>query len=191
MKFALVNEERREAEPHLSGLCAACGQPMVAKCGEVRLWHWAHQRSGACDHWWENETEWHRSWKGRFPLDWQEIVHRAEGGERHIADVKTDQDWVLEFQHSYIDSEERRSREAFYPKMLWVVNGARRIRDKQQFLRTLERGWPVGAKSQVQRVRSDECTILREWARGGSPVFLDFGADEPVLWWLLHTAPTD
>jgi competence protein CoiA len=188
MKFALVNEQRHETEPNLSGLCTACGHPMVAKCGEVRIWHWAHEQGRACDNWWENETEWHRSWKGQFPFDWQEIVHRADTGELHIADVKTDQGWVLEFQHSYIDPEERRSREAFYPKLLWVVDGARRIRDKQQFLRALERGWAVGANSRVRRVPFDECTILREWAGARTPVFFDFGAGEPVLWWLLHTA---
>ena len=46
-----------------------------------------------CDPWWENETEWHRAWKDQFPADWQEIVHHAEDGEKHIADVKTDR-WL-------------------------------------------------------------------------------------------------
>jgi hypothetical protein len=50
----------------------------------------------------ENETEWHRAWKDQFPPEWQEIVHLAGDGERHIADVKTGDGWVIEFQHSYI-----------------------------------------------------------------------------------------
>jgi hypothetical protein len=41
---------------------------------------------------------------------WQEIVHRSDSGEKHIADVKTDHGWVIEFQHSYLNPEERRSR---------------------------------------------------------------------------------
>lgn len=188
MKFALVNEQRQEAQPNLSGMCPACGHSLVAKCGDVRIWHWAHQRSRVCDHWWENETEWHRAWKGQFPIKCQEIVHRAEDGEKHIADVKTDHGWVLEFQNSYIRPEERRSREAFYPKVLWVVNGARRIRDRQQFLSAWEVGIPVGNNSPVRRVLSDECVLLREWASGPAPVFFDFGAAEQDLWWLLHTS---
>ena len=113
MKFALAHGQRQEAQPNLSGECPGCGRPMVARCGEVRVRHWAHKGRRHCDPWWENETEWHRGWKDRFPADWQEIVHPDGDGERHIADVKTGDGWVIEFQHSYIKPEERRSREAF------------------------------------------------------------------------------
>jgi competence protein CoiA len=102
-EYALVNGQRQEAQPNLSGECPNCTGPMVAKCGEVRAKHWAHVGKRICDPWWENETEWHRAWKGQFPADWQEIVHPGENGEKHIADVKTDQGWVLEFQHSHLD----------------------------------------------------------------------------------------
>jgi competence protein CoiA len=187
MKFALVDELRQEAQPNLSGNCPACAHPVIAKCGSVRMWHWAHQRSRLCDPWWENETEWHRAWKGQFPVNWQEVVHRADSSEKHIADVKTDQGWVLEFQHSHIEPAERRSRELFYPKMLWVVNGARRIRDRQQFLNAWEAGVPVNANASVRRLFFHECAIMREWATGATPVFFDFGEPE-VLWWLLPTS---
>ena len=69
---------------------------MVARCGEVRVRHWAHKGRRLCDPWWENETEWHRAWKDQFPADWQEVVCYAEDGERHIADVKTHAGWVIE-----------------------------------------------------------------------------------------------
>jgi competence CoiA-like predicted nuclease len=105
MKFAKVNGQRQEAQPRLSGNCPGCDGPMVARCGTKRVWHWAHLGERTCDVWWENETEWHRAWKNQFPVGWQEIVHRAENGEKHIADVKTSQGWVLEFQHSPIKSE--------------------------------------------------------------------------------------
>lgn len=45
-----------------------------------------------------------------------------ESGEKHIADVKTDSGWVLEFQHSNINPKERLSRNSFYPKLVWVVD---------------------------------------------------------------------
>src|SRR5687767_9065923 len=133
MKFALVDERRLEAHPELSGKCPSCDAQMVPKCGEVKIWHWAHHGRRTCDHWWENETEWHRTWKGYFPVDWQEVIHQSESGEKHIADVKTDQGWAIEFQHSYLKPDERRSRDGFYQKLCWVVDGTRRLRDRMLF----------------------------------------------------------
>ena len=87
---------------------------MIAKCGNKKVWHWAHKTKKTCDHWWENETQWHRDWKDQFPVEWQEVVHFAEGGEKHVADVKTSTGLVIEFQHSAITKEEVLSRTAFY-----------------------------------------------------------------------------
>ena len=78
-----------------------------------------------CDHWWESETQWHRDWKNRFPQDWQEVVHFAKDGEKHIADVKTEDGLRVEFQHSFIKHEEVKSRENFYKQMIWLVDGPR------------------------------------------------------------------
>jgi len=183
MKFALVNEQRQEARPDLSGECPICHHPVVAKCGDVRVWHWAHQGSRSCDHWWEKETEWHRAWKGVFPVNWQEVVHESETGEKHIADVKTDRGWVIEFQHSYLNPEERRSRDSFYPKLIWVVDGTRRKRDRSQLINAWNEGMPVGANSPVRRVFSDDCALLREWVGSNAPTFFDLG-ELDVLWWL-------
>ncbi len=183
MKFARVNGERLEALPKLLGSCPACNQPMLAKCGKERVWHWAHLGRFHCDHWWENETQWHRAWKAEFPVDWQEVVHYAETGEKHISDVKTDRGWVLEFQHSYLKPEERRSRDGFYPRLIWVVDGTRRKRDEAQLLKVLNGGSSVGGYSSVRRVFTDGCALLRDWADTNSPVFLDFGAPQ-VLWWI-------
>lgn len=188
MKYALANGQRQEALPNLSGECPSCARPMVAKCGEVRIWHWAHLGKRICDTWWENETEWHRAWKGQFPADWQEIVHPADNGEKHIADVKTDQGWVIEFQHSYLDPQERRARDAFYPKLVWVVDGARRKRDQSQFFSAFEQGTPVPTNLPLRSVFSDECALLREWCGSRTPVFFDFGEAVP-LWCLLPGNP--
>jgi competence protein CoiA len=180
MKFSLVNGQRHEAQPNLSGKCPVCDQPTVAKCGEVKIWHWAHKGRRTCDPWWENETDWHRAWKGEFPEDWQEVVHRADSGEKHIADVKTDQGWVIEFQHSFLTPEERRSRDAFYPKLVWVVDGSRRKRDAEQFRMAFLRGAPIGSNPHLRTVLSDECSILREWVSGNSLVFIDFGVGPTI-----------
>jgi competence protein CoiA len=179
MRFALVNGQLQEAQPDLSGECRSCGEPTVAKCGEMRVWHWAHKGRRHCDPWWESETEWHRIWKDQFPAEWQEVIHPVGDGERHIADVKTSQGWVIEFQHSYIKPEERRSREAFYPKLIWVVDGTRRQRDRVQLANALRVGVPIG--NWARKAFADDCGLLREWSDSSAPVFFDLG--EIVLWW--------
>jgi competence protein CoiA len=115
MKFADIECQRREAQPGLSAAtCPSCGAAVIAKCGDHRVWHWAHRGVRVCDPWWEPETEWHRAWKNEFPADWQEAVHFAQSGEKHVADVKTQSGMVLEFQHSFLKAEERAARESFY-----------------------------------------------------------------------------
>lgn len=187
MKFALVDGQRQEAQPGLSSVCQTCDRPMVAKCGERRIWHWAHQARSACDPWWENETEWHRAWKSQFPEEWQEVILRAESGEKHIADVKTAGDWVLEFQHSYLKPEERRSRDAFYRKLIWVVNGTRRKTDLPRFFKALENARSAGSSPLVRIAFVEQSGLLSEWAGSPSPIFFDFG--EEHLWWLISSVP--
>ncbi len=183
MKFAVVNGNRTEAQPDLAGECPCCGGPTIARCGEVRAWHWAHRGRRLCDPWWENETDWHRDWKNEFPADWQEIVHCADDGDRHIADVKTRDGWVLEFQHSHIRPEERRSREAFYRTLIWVVDGVRRGRDAAQFAKSVSRGSSHIPFSTTRRIPSPGGALLREWGRSDAHVFFDFGRHRH-LWWL-------
>ncbi len=192
MKYAFVNGQRQEAQSGIAGVCPACGSPMMAKCGNVRVHHWAHRTISDCDHWWESETAWHRKWKDRFPADWQEVVHRADNGELHIADVKTNQEWVLEFQHSHIRPEERKAREDFYQKLVWIVDGSRRKRDKSQLVKACQDGTLVVPKLNLWRIPLlDECAILRDWSGSHAPVFFDFASrDEPEntsLWYLIHT----
>lgn len=185
MPLALANGQRQDPQPETSGACICCGEPVVAKCGPKRVWHWAHKSGRRCDPWWENETDWHRSWKGQFPKDWHEKIQHASDRERHIADVKTDQGWVLEFQHSPIKAAERDAREAFYKKLVWVVDGLRLKRDRPRFLEH----WEVGAFAPIGpilpvRIYPSDFPLIEEWAGSTASVFFDFG-DEDVLWWLL------
>lgn len=175
MKYALVNGQRQEAQPGLSGVCPACDNPVFAKCGNIRIRHWSHH--GRCDyeHWWENETKWHLAWKGLFPKYWHEHIGRAETGEKHIADVKTNQGWELEFQHSKIDPDERKAREAFYRKLIWIVDGARRKSDKSQFFMAWNDGNLVDKELEMRRISLlNKCALLRDWAHSRVPVFFDF-----------------
>lgn len=179
MKLAIIEGERREAQPGLSAKCPYCGDAMIAKCGQLKDWHWAHRGTRACDPWWEPETKWHRTWKNHFPKDWQEIIQRAEDGEKHIADVKTKSGEVLEIQHSHLRPEERELREIFYQKMVWVVDGLRRVRDKAQFFASIDAAIVVNREPLIVSVRSNECALLRDWAASRVPVYFDFGDSEP------------
>lgn len=122
MQIALFNGQRSTARPKSVGKCQYCGREMIAKCGSVVIWHWAHKSRRRCDPWWENETEWHREWKAKFPLEWQEVIFHAADGERHIADVLTKDGKVIEFQHSSMPLKELSAREAFYHELVWVVD---------------------------------------------------------------------
>ena len=196
MKFAFINGKRTEATKGGKGICRSCGSELVAKCGEVKVNHWAHKGRRNCDPWWENESEWHRSWKGQFPNDWQEIIHHDDNGEKHVADVKTQNGYVLEFQHSYLNPEERRSRNAFYRPLVWIVNGTRRKTDKLQFQKVLEESSTVLREPLIKRVRfPDECRLLKEWHDGDALVFFDFQeTKEPkqsMLWFLFPMIETN
>lgn len=183
MKYALVEGHRREAEPGLPGHCPLCGSAMVARCGDVRVRHWAHRGRRICDHWWETETPWHRAWKDHFPVEWQEVRHVAEDTEVHIADVKTEHGQVIEFQHSYLSPDERRAREAFYRRMVWVVDGLRRKRDWSSFDKAQELARVVSPKPLALAVPADEGALMRDWTDSRVAVYFDFGAS--VLWCLL------
>jgi hypothetical protein len=187
MKFAVVKGERLEAQRGLSAECPVCGTAVIAKCGPVRVPHWAHRGRHACDHWWERETEWHRAWKNRFPEGWQEIVHTPENGDKHIADVKTENGVVLEFQHSFLSPDEREARESFYPKMVWVVDGTRRKKDRAQFFASVDAAIVINHEPLIVLVRWKEGALLRDWEGSKVPVYFDFGDD--TLWRLNPCIP--
>jgi hypothetical protein len=196
VKFALVNGDKAEATKGAKGFCPSCGAELIAKCGEVKVNHWAHKGSRNCDPWWENETDWHRSWKGNFPVDWQEVIHFDGSGEKHIADVKTQTGYVLEFQHSYLDPEERRSRNAFYPKLVWIVDGTRRETDKLQFEKVIKESTTVIKELPIRRVFfPEECRLLKEWHDTNALVFFDFQemkeTNQSMLWFLFPKLATN
>ena len=140
-----ASDSKTRIRPEFSGqraFCPVCGSEVVARCGRVNAWHWAHLSTTECDSWHESETEWHRQWKAEFPEANQEIVHfDSTTGEKHIADVKLDSGLVLEFQHSPISTEELASRCNFYKNILWIVD-SRSNADLKRLLSGLGRRQP-------------------------------------------------
>jgi len=188
MKYAIVEGNKTEAFKGGRGTCPSCNSELIARCGDVNINHWAHKGARNCDTWWENETEWHREWKNSFPKEWQEVVHIDEKGEKHIADVKTEKGWVLEFQHSFIKDDERNSRNIFYSKLVWVVDGLRRKTDRLQFQKVLKESSkaPVG-NVDIRKINfPEESRLLKEWMNCKVPVFFDFGEfSKSTIWFLL------
>lgn len=177
-EVSTVQAEACEAAPGLSGECRVCGDATIAKCGQQRIWHWAHKGKRTCDTWWEPETQWHRDWKDHFPKEWQETIHSASSGEKHIADVKTEGGAALEFQHSFLPEAERQQRELFYPRFIWVVDGKRRARDRAQFFASLQTA--LHDKPLVIPAHIDDSALLRDWKASRVPVYFDFGESDPA-----------
>ncbi|WP_316838961.1 competence protein [Pedobacter gandavensis] len=70
------------------------------------------------------ESPWHRNWKKVFPASYREVSFEDKDlGELHRADIYTPCGTTLEFQNSPICLQEMESREAYYPKLVWVLNG--------------------------------------------------------------------
>lgn len=180
MKFALVDGKRIEALKGAKGICPGCRTELVAKCGEFKIHHWSHKGNRNCDPWWEPETEWHRSWKNNFPAEWQEShLIDEQRGERHIADIRTSDGFVIEFQHSFINPNERITREKFYKKMVWIVDGTRLKGDYPRFLK----GRTDFRRTEHPRtfyVNFPEECFSSGWVNSSVPVIFDFKGTEPL-----------
>jgi competence protein CoiA len=179
LRFALAGGQRVEAYPGGRAMCPLCNGEVIAKCGTHRVAHWAHRGMRDCDPWAEKETDWHRAWKNNFPVECQEFIqHDEQSGEKHIADVRTPYDLVIEFQHSHLDPLERAARERFYRNMVWVVDGTRLQRDYPRFKK---------GKDSLRRTDIPQHFILAfpdeyfpaMWLDSSVPVIFDFrGTDE-------------
>lgn len=184
MLFANVNGEKFEAKPQTTGLCPLCEHPVFSKCGEVNVWHWAHYKDESCDNWYEPETEWHKNWKLIFGKDKSEIII-AKDGKRHIADILTNDNVVIELQNSPLQKPIIRKREEFYgERMIWVLNGKpfKHNFDIREYSPSgLSRHFGV-----VDKVHKDNLSFSWNWCRRSwddvqRNLFIDFG-DETLFW---------
>lgn len=180
MKYALIGNTKIEATKGAKGTCPVCGSELIAKCGPDRMNHWAHKGTRNCDPWWENETEWHRAWKSNFPSDWQEVIHTdKKTGEKHIADVCTPSGFVIEFQHSFLNAEERTKREQFYKNLIWVIDGTRLKKDYSRFIKAKDNFRLTSKKGHFLVDFPDQC-FPSAWVDSLVPVVFDFKGIEQI-----------
>lgn len=103
-----------------TGYCPSCQEEVIAKCGTIKIWHWAH-KAKKCRYRYEPETNWHLAWKSLWPDDCIEVIRG-----NHRADVITPLGVVIEFQNSSISAETIKERESFWGHhMIWVINATK------------------------------------------------------------------
>jgi hypothetical protein len=156
MLYAKVEDRKVRAQRGQSGLCPLCGGEVIAKCGSLRAWHWAHKSLVDCDAWSEPVGPWHLSWQNLVRPEFVEVAigpHRAD-----IVGDGGDGGRVIELQHSPIAPEEIAEREAFYGDMLWLFDATHR------FAAVRSGAWCFFSLGRT-----------RHLATCGKPVVLDFG----------------
>jgi competence protein CoiA len=186
MKFAIQGQKRVEAAPQATGQCPCCESDLTAKCGSQKAWHWSHKGTRHCDLWWENETAWHRNWKDHFPGECHEVVHFADDGEKHVADIKTPGGLVIEFQHSAMSVDEKNAREKFYKNMIWIVDGTRLKTDKARFKNVFSSDQRAFEKWQTL---TPEQIFPKSWLNRSVPVYFDTGDTNHLICLLPKASP--
>jgi hypothetical protein len=124
--------------------CAG-GHSLIAKKGKKVVHHFAHAAGqlSSCDPWRGLMTHWHAQWQN-IVLDQQNNIEvfigidgkSREDGEKivHIADiikpsenVNFPRPMIIEIQHSPMNLEIMREREAYYQHMIWIFDFTARI----------------------------------------------------------------
>ncbi len=121
MLYGIINGEKKRAKPKLKAACPLYGTELTAKCGAIKVWHWAHRAEAFCDEWTEGETKWHKNWKDCFGIGQVEVVVKKRF-KKHIADIVAKNGVVIEVQHSPISPQMIEAREDFYGRMIWIVD---------------------------------------------------------------------
>jgi hypothetical protein len=154
MQYANVNGEKGLPQKGLWGICPACGQTVVSKCGDQVVHHWAHKAGSDCDVWSEPVGPWHLEWQNCVQPEFVEVVKGP-----HRADIVGIDNRVIELQHSSIPLDHVAEREKFYGDMLWVFDATERF----EMI-------PVGRRTFFAFGRTKYIGMCRR------PVFLDFGS---------------
>jgi len=135
---ALVNGVLARATRGARGACPSCGDEVYARIPDHAIRHWAHiplpdGEARGCDNARGEMTEWHLEWQNeRTDLTCIE-VSGPDG--IHKADVITPGGFIIEFQHSLIPREDIESREQYWRKGMWVLDGTPREDDDEERVR--------------------------------------------------------
>ena len=115
------------------GYCPGCAGEVLAKCGAIVAWHWAHvANNGAdCDSWSEAVGAWHLAWQALAPTSCREVTMRP-----HRADLRSPDGFVIELQASSLSVTDIAAREDFYGReMLWIFDAREALTDDRLTIR--------------------------------------------------------
>lgn len=187
MFYAVLNNEKIEPKPELRANCQLCGKEVFSKCGEINVWHWAHLGEKSCDNWFEPESVWHKDWKKMFGKELSEVII-TKNGKKHIADIFTKDDIVIELQNSPISRSTIYERETFYgERMLWIINGENFKNNFKVIPENRFYGVSQGFvhKSTGQLLKKGEKLFswkwsYKSWEQSERPIFIDFGEESLI-----------
>lgn len=176
----LANQNGELVRPEETGQrasCPTCENEVIAKCGDVRIDHWAHANTvSKCNL--RDETVWHRMHKKRL-LDAGHDIDQPKSmdGEARVIDGRVDDVLGVEFVRTPPQPEEIRLMEDMHGPMVWVLQREHSY-DKFQF----GRSWDDGTE-----LPSDDEHFY--WKRGpkrllevGQHLYLDFAEKKGELW---------
>jgi competence CoiA-like predicted nuclease len=152
MLLAIKNNKKIYAEPKKRAICPLCNGEVIAKCGEIKIWHWAHKSRFICDSFGEVESEWHLKWKKNFPKEMQEFKF-----ENHFADIYNKKQ-VIELQSTSLSPKQIIEREKFYRNMIWILNGKTLCKNLYYF-----------------KVRYNWKWFPQSWGFATKPIYIDEG----------------
>ena len=160
------------------GICPLCGGELIPRIGKIRNWHWWHRNGHVCDDWYGTKGVWHQWWQSQFGGSQQECPLTKElDGEtcRHIADVYTNDEYVIEFQYSHLSLPDIHDREAFYGDMVWVVCGTRLEKDWKRGEDLLNRNDWLQTEDGWRYLALNNCLDFNQsWRDRDKLVFFDF-----------------
>ena len=110
------------------------GPKLIAKRGKILAHHFAYKNKNDST---DNYDAWYaakkiENGKGQWHSDWQSLsnpnnveVIKIKDNVKHIADMISNDNKVIEFQHSPLSKSEIDAREQFYDQMLWVMDATK------------------------------------------------------------------
>ena len=189
MKYAMINSQKVEAKPNLKGaLCPKCKSEMIAKCGSIRIHHWAHKKGAHCDEWAEPENAWRLNWLKAFEGFRQEEIIK-QGNESHFVDVLTENGTPILFRQKAPSSDDMAKMESFFRGLIWFANMGASIRACKAFEKAMIEQFITESEIKNVWLCSCEKGIPAAWLDAKYPVFLDFRCSEEIvndyLWCLM------
>lgn len=126
MLYGITNNSTRiRAQKGAAAVCPHCRGPLTAKCGQIKIHHWAHKAAKSCLYS-SGMTAWHYGWLDRFDNHpqpgWEiEYFHKSIRFDA----FNTQEMWAVEFQRS-IDVDYIRTKVSICRsegiKLFWLIS---------------------------------------------------------------------